>query len=163
MSLKHRQDVDRQRISNLITSKNASLQKIKDDLAEFFKLYEELKRLLAVYLPQNRETIGNELETLFTRLKKMEKKTVEVIELSQELTNSRLVSIYEIEKNLSQIREDLPHEVWNELNEELARCNEMEHSDFQSLADETNLQLAFIKEHTEFDSKLGKMRRTNNH
>lgn len=84
---------------------------------------------------------------------------MEDAEISRVLTNSRLASLEEIIKNVSEISKDLQHDeefgkIWNELNDGLVKGREIELKEDELLAVEFKDELDFISHSIKVQSKI---------
>lgn len=140
LSLKQKQDTDRNRLLELLEARNA----IGDEIIGCIMVAEEHRRRLNTKKPPT-----HHIDTIIMKFTRKKELTVEIVELSKVLTSSRLASFNEILQNLSQIRKDNDEDfgkIRNELREGLIWGIRLEEMKYEKLAKKMGLDLASIED-----------------
>ncbi|XP_057422024.1 uncharacterized protein LOC130715895 [Lotus japonicus] len=141
--LGERQITDRQRLWKLKESRIELRDEVLKNLANHISLVQKHKGRRALS-SETREMLVDEIDSIIAELMKFKDMLMESANLLEMLTDSRLDSLKEIVKNLSEIRGDLQDEVWDELNEGLVRCEQMELKEAEMLAVEIRQQMQLL-------------------
>ncbi|XP_057418607.1 uncharacterized protein LOC130712811 [Lotus japonicus] len=122
LNLGQRQATDRNRLWKLKESRIELRNKVLKNVTKSISRVQEHKGGKgSARWPEICEMMVKEIDGLIAEMKRLGETTRQDMNLLGVLVKSRLASIDEMVKNLSEIREDLQEEVWKELNEGLWR------------------------------------------